>query len=397
MVKKYFLFSIAMMIIVLSSAQKIYNVKNFGAVGDGKTDDAVAIQKAIDACTEAGGGLVLFPGSHTFLASPFNLKSNIDFHIEAGAKVLANPDVKVYTKSAFRQNPGEGTIWIGGENIENLTISGTGEIDGNGISFMGAELEDSYVLKPFNTLDPRPHVLTIIGGKNIRISRNIGVQARRVVQLVAVEADRRATADVHVVGVLGIGIADAARQAQPGHRPDGRLKLDALGAGLAAVGDDTDDRAAPAQHLHLLRDLDVVVVHAEHGGTEVEHAAHQRALGAHFVVGHALVGEAGLLEVRRPASGHVVDVPAAAAKALAVGGVHDGVAVQAPARADQRRHVAGAQAVVFERERRRQEGWKGDDLLVGQVLLLPRVAQATGQRQAIAQVPVHVAEHGSGF
>ena len=55
---------------------------------------------------------------HTFMASPFNLKSNIDFHVQGGAKVLANPDEKVYTKSAFRQNPGEGTIWIGGENIK---------------------------------------------------------------------------------------------------------------------------------------------------------------------------------------------------------------------------------------------------------------------------------------
>jgi polygalacturonase len=103
------------------------------------------------------------------MTGPFNLKSNIDVHIQGGAKVLANPDEKVYTKSAFRQNPGEGTIWIGGESIENLTISGNGEINGNGISFMGAELEDSYELKPFNVLDPRPHVLTIVGGKNIRI------------------------------------------------------------------------------------------------------------------------------------------------------------------------------------------------------------------------------------
>ncbi len=169
----------------IAQTNGVYNVKDFGAVGDGKADDAIAIQKAIDACNAEGGGQVYFPPSHVFMASPFNLKSNIDFHVSAGARVLANPDEKVYTKSAFRQNPGEGTIWIGGENIKNLTISGTGHIDGNGVSFMGAELEDSYVLKPFTVLDPRPHVLTIIGGENIRIKDlHIGNSAYWTVHLV---------------------------------------------------------------------------------------------------------------------------------------------------------------------------------------------------------------------
>lgn len=183
--RKYFIAFIFLTIAINSAAQKIYNVKDYGAIGDGKTDDAIAIQKTIDACNAAGGGQVIFPASHIFMASPFNLKSNIDFHVQAGAKVLANPDEKVYTKSAFRQNPGEGTIWIGGENINNLTISGSGEIDGNGISFMGAELEDSYVLKPFNIIDPRPHVLTIIGGNNIRIKDvHIGNSAYWTVHLI---------------------------------------------------------------------------------------------------------------------------------------------------------------------------------------------------------------------
>ncbi len=167
------------------SAQKVYNVTTYGAKGDGKTDDAVAIQKAIDECNNSGGGTVLFPALYTFMCSPIVLKSNIDLHLENNSKLLANPDEKAYTKSAFRNNLGEGSLWLSGEKLENFSITGTGEINGNGISFMGDELEDSYVLKPFNGFDPRPHVLTIIGGKNIRIKDvKIGNSAYWTVHLV---------------------------------------------------------------------------------------------------------------------------------------------------------------------------------------------------------------------
>ncbi|WP_183558730.1 glycoside hydrolase family 28 protein [Mucilaginibacter sp. SP1R1] len=149
--------------------QNHFIITNYGAIGDGKTDNAVAIQKAIDACTKAGGGKVIIPAGNTFMSGPFNLKSNIQLEVEVNAKLIANSNEKVYQKSAFRDNKGEGTIWIGGENLSNVTICGGGTIDGNGISFMGAELDDSYELKPFNIIDPRPHLLTIVGGKNIRI------------------------------------------------------------------------------------------------------------------------------------------------------------------------------------------------------------------------------------
>ena len=179
------IFSVLLLISMAAHAQKVFDIRLYGAKGDGKTNNAVAIQKAINACAAAGGGRVLVPAPFTFIAGPFDLKSNVEFHVQAGAMVQASPDEKLYTKSAFRTNPGEGTIWIGGENVKNVTISGSGKIDGNGISFMGAELEDSYVLKPFNVLDPRPHVLTIIGGENIRIHDvHIGNSAYWTVHLV---------------------------------------------------------------------------------------------------------------------------------------------------------------------------------------------------------------------
>ena len=148
----------------------IYNIISFGAIGDGHIDNFKSIQQAIDSCSEAGGGRVVIPAGGVFMSGPFDLRSNIELYLESGAVLLANPDESVYKQSAFRDNPGEGTIWIGGEGIENVHITGNGRIDGNGIAFMGEELLDSYYLKPFEIVDPRPHILTLVGCKKIKMT-----------------------------------------------------------------------------------------------------------------------------------------------------------------------------------------------------------------------------------
>ena len=134
---------------------------DYGATGDGKTDDASAIQKAINACSEAGGGTVLVPSGHTFLCGPFKLASYVELQLAPNSRLLANPNESIYTESAFGANRGEGMMWISGKDLKNVSITGTGSIDGNGVAFMGKELEDSYELKPVTDFDPRPHVLTL--------------------------------------------------------------------------------------------------------------------------------------------------------------------------------------------------------------------------------------------
>jgi polygalacturonase len=146
-----------------------YNIVDFGATGDGTADNAPAIQKAIDTCFENGGGTVLIPSGKIFMAGPFDLKSNVNLFLEGNAKILANPDEMVYTQSAFKDNYGEGSIWIGGADATNVTISGTGTLDGNGEAFMGPEEKAAYVLKDFDTFDRRPHLFTPVNFRNLVI------------------------------------------------------------------------------------------------------------------------------------------------------------------------------------------------------------------------------------
>ncbi len=116
----------------------ICNVTSYGAVGDGKTVNTQAVQKAIDACNEAGGGTVLVEGG-VFVCGTIFLKSNVTLKIEASAILKASPDISDYHPDThhnrYRNEEALDRCFIYAEEQENIRITGSGEINGNSEAF----------------------------------------------------------------------------------------------------------------------------------------------------------------------------------------------------------------------------------------------------------------------
>lgn len=119
-----------------------FNVRDYGAKGDGKTLDSPAIDKAIEACVKLGGGKVVLPAG-TYLSGSIHMKSNVELHLQSGCVILAAPQsMGAYDKSetfGFPEYQDGGhtyfhnsLIWAEGQ--ENISITGHGMIDGLGLT-----------------------------------------------------------------------------------------------------------------------------------------------------------------------------------------------------------------------------------------------------------------------
>lgn len=124
--------------------QYFYNVKSYGARGDGKTLDTNAINKTIEAAAKNGGGTVFFPAG-TYLSFSIHLQSNITIYLDNGATLLAaDPATDKGKYDSFEPNEFDmyqdfghshwknSLMW--GIGIENFAIVGQGKIDGKGLS-----------------------------------------------------------------------------------------------------------------------------------------------------------------------------------------------------------------------------------------------------------------------
>jgi polygalacturonase len=156
---------------------RIYNIRDFGAKGDGKTLDTVAVQSAIDICNKEQGGTVLVPAG-VFVIGTVELKSNVTLHIATQGKLLGTADGKQYHASDAIPldsgwTMGDGNVGlIFAANADNITIEGNGIIDGQGAQFRS---ETKGVLPPAGiTGNHRPYHLLFYQCKNI-IVRDISL------------------------------------------------------------------------------------------------------------------------------------------------------------------------------------------------------------------------------
>src|SRR5579859_1737606 len=114
----------------------LYDIREFGAAGDGKRLDTPAINAAIDQCHAAGGGTVYVPPG-TYLSGTVQLKSNVTLYLEAGATLLGSKNISDYTAMAGPPSLADANQrhLIFARDAENVGLSGPGRIDGQGPSF----------------------------------------------------------------------------------------------------------------------------------------------------------------------------------------------------------------------------------------------------------------------
>ncbi|HEY7119964.1 MAG TPA: glycosyl hydrolase family 28 protein [Tepidisphaeraceae bacterium] len=151
------------------SGARTYNVRDFGAAGDGKTLDTAAVQTAIDAAHRDQGGTVLVPAGD-FVVGTLELKSNVTLHLAAKGRLLGSADITHY-KAGNGIPPSNGNIvLISAAAAENVTIEGPGTIDGNGAKFYTGKGDGTGPGGNFaQGYSQRPHLLVFYRCKNLTI------------------------------------------------------------------------------------------------------------------------------------------------------------------------------------------------------------------------------------
>jgi len=158
---------------------KYYSVENYGALADGVTNDAKAIQSAIDDAERNGGGTVVLESGKTYYSSSIVMKKNVELHLQKGSRLKATDNIDEYFRPCNFINDKTNTLignpvtgkpsfcFIYGFEADGCSITGEGTIDANGHAFV--ERKDRYYVT--GNFYPRPTVIYIEKSNHITFEK----------------------------------------------------------------------------------------------------------------------------------------------------------------------------------------------------------------------------------
>lgn len=168
----------------LTAASPLYEVRSYGAVGDGVTLSTAALQKAVDACGADGGGKVIVPAGR-YLTGPIFLKSRVQVELESGAVLLGSTNFNDYPAIDGRWEGIERKVYaslFSGRGLQDVSITGRGVIEGQGAVWWAAnrktmDLRKKLSIKgrdPENPPEaplrwPRPRMINLYNCTNVLI------------------------------------------------------------------------------------------------------------------------------------------------------------------------------------------------------------------------------------
>ncbi|HZL42153.1 MAG TPA: glycoside hydrolase family 28 protein [Verrucomicrobiae bacterium] len=170
---------------------KTFDVREFGAKGDGKALDTPAIQKALDACGKEGGGTVRFAAG-TYLSKPIVIKDKTTLQLEAGAMLKATDDPADFKKGASSNY----IHFITGKNLTSVAIVGPGTIDGSGAKWWIPAEEARRKVRGYTL--PRPNLIVLTGCKNVRME-NVTLQNSPKFHFVPTDCDGVVVSNVTIL------------------------------------------------------------------------------------------------------------------------------------------------------------------------------------------------------
>jgi polygalacturonase len=171
-----------------AESARTFEAREFGAKGDGKTLDTVAIQQALDACGKAGGGIVRL-SSGSYLSQPIHLRDKTTLQLDAGVKLQATDEPEHFNDP---RKPGARIAFVNGKGLSQVAITGSGIIDGAGERWWKPVQEGKRLARAkgetFTETVRRPRLIILSECRDVRIE-GITIQNSPTFHLVPSECE----------------------------------------------------------------------------------------------------------------------------------------------------------------------------------------------------------------